>query len=123
MWPDLIIGAAWPPLWGYLWACIWRLFPGGAPDFARMAVRCWLVTGASCTLIWLLADVLFDAAGGGIATLAALLIWWWRRKDRKPALKSAGAKSRARLAAIVKRAKDASRGARPVLRPVHGGAS
>lgn len=55
--------------------------------------------------------------------IGALLLWWWRRKDRKPALKSAGAKSRARLAAIVNRARDASRGSRPVLRPVQGGAS
>ena len=51
--------------------------------------------------------------------------WWksWRkRKDRKRAASLVGAKSRALRDAIVKRARNASRGARPVLRPVPGGA-
>jgi hypothetical protein len=64
------------------------------------------------------------------AILAALTVWlawfWWHdddRRNRRRAIRELGAKSKARLAAIVKRARTASKGARPVLRPVQGGAS
>ena len=57
-------------------------------------------------------------------SIGAWWLWkWWRRKDRKRAAALVGEKSRALRDAIVKRAKDASRGARPVLRPVPQGSA
>ena len=63
-----------------------------------------------------LMDVVFGIIWG--------LIWWseWRkRKRRDPAARSLGAKSRARVAALVERAREAAK-PRRVLRPVPGGA-
>ena len=58
------------------------------------------------------------------AAVAAFLIWdLWRRHRRqvRRALGLAGAKSRARVAALARKAREAAR-PRPVLRPVPGGA-
>jgi membrane protease YdiL (CAAX protease family) len=42
-------------------------------------------------------------AGGAVSALLALILWWWRRrKNRLRALRLFGAKSRARLAALVR---------------------
>jgi hypothetical protein len=60
----------------------------------------------------------------GITDIVAFAVWLWRRhKDRrKRAAALIGAKSRALRDAIVKRAKESARGARPVLRPIPGSA-
>jgi hypothetical protein len=55
----------------------------------------------------------------GAAAIAAWLLW--RRRKRKRALRELGAKSRARLAALVRKARESAK-PRPVLRPVPGGA-
>jgi hypothetical protein len=47
--------------------------------------------------------------------------WWRKRKRRKRSPKAMGAKSRALLAALVRKAREAAR-PRPVLRPLPGGA-
>jgi hypothetical protein len=59
------------------------------------------------------------ALNGG---LALLLAWdlWRRRRNRKRAPRAYGAKSRARLAALARKAREATR-PRPVLRPAPGG--
>lgn len=61
---------------------------------------------------------------GLFAALAVWLAWeWWRkRKRRDPAARSLGAKSRARLAALVAKVRESAK-PRRVLRPVPGGAS
>lgn len=51
----------------------------------------------------------------------AIAIWRWRNRRRDRAPKLAGAKSRARLAALVRAAREAAK-PRPVLQPVPGGA-
>jgi len=51
---------------------------------------------------------------------AALFRYYWKRRKRRGRLAAAGAKSRARIAAMVTRMRE--RPARPVLRPVPAGA-
>jgi hypothetical protein len=55
-------------------------------------------------------------------TICAVLnaIWWWRsrkRRKRRSALAALGAKSRALIAGLVRKARETAR-PRPVLRPV-----
>lgn len=57
------------------------------------------------------------AAGSAVSLVAALIFWWWRRRKGKRSPKAMGAKSRALIAAMVKRAREAAR-PRPVLRPL-----
>ena len=84
---------------------------------ATAAVGCGLyAAGAFLARNW--AGCAFDAA------VAAFLAWdLWRRHRRqvRRALGLAGAKSRARVAALARKAREAAR-PRPVLRPVPGGA-
>lgn len=62
---------------------------------------------------------------GLFAAVSAVMsgwLWWgsWRkRKDRRRRLAALGSKARARLAALARALRDASRPS-PVLRPVHG---
>lgn len=59
--------------------------------------------------------------GAGVSLAAALAwLWWRRKKDRRKALAALGAKSLARIAAMVTRMRE--RPARPVLIPSPGGA-
>ena len=61
----------------------------------------------------------FTVFFGAAAIIIALTLW--RRRKRKRALRQLGAKSRAAIAALVRRAREAA-APRPVLRPVPGGA-
>lgn len=58
---------------------------------------------------------------------AAMHGWWWnqsrRKRKRRSAFALAGAKSRARIQALVARQRAAQRRTRPVLRPVPSGAA
>jgi integral membrane sensor domain MASE1 len=56
-----------------------------------------------------------------VVTIIALAGWWWLRKRRKRAPRELGAKSRARIAALVATLRENLR-PRPVLRPQPGGA-
>jgi len=57
-----------------------------------------------------------------VAAVNAWIAWrYWNRRKRKRAAALAGAKSRARVAALVRKARGAA-GPRRVLRPVPGGA-
>jgi hypothetical protein len=58
----------------------------------------------------------FLVAAGSVSLVVALAIWWWRRSKRKRAAALLGAKSRALVAALVQRAREAAR-PRPVLQP------
>lgn len=61
------------------------------------------------------------ASGAGLSAAIALVIWYRKRRGRKRAGSVLGAKSRALIAALVSRAREAGT-PRPVLRPVPGGA-
>ena len=61
------------------------------------------------------------AGGNAVTGLAAVVAWWlYRRRGRKKAPRAYGAKSRALLAALVRKAREATK-PRPVLRPVPQG--
>jgi 4-hydroxybenzoate polyprenyltransferase len=93
------------PMVGVLWF--------GANAVLCTAVSAWALTASQ----WL--------GGAWMAFCAAVNAWmaWehWNRRKRKRAAALAGAKSRARVAALVRKAREAAR-PRKVLRPVPGGA-
>jgi len=93
------------PMVGVLWF--------GANAVSSAAVSAWGMTTGQ----WLLA-----AWTAFCATVNAWMAWdYWNRRKRKRAAALAGAKSRARIAALVRKARQAAR-PRRVLRPVPGGA-
>jgi len=58
----------------------------------------------------------------GASLAAGIAAWlWWRHRRRNRAPKTYGAKTKAIIAAMVRRAREAAQ-PRPVLRPVPGGA-
>lgn len=91
------------PSWGHLWYGAWTVFDA-ALAIVNAIQRDW------AWAIWL-------------AVCAIIMGFWrWRnwRKRRKRTLALAGAKSRARLAKLVRRAREAAT-PRPVLQPVPRG--
>ena len=60
--------------------------------------------------------------GSAVSLAVAVALWWYRRRRRDPAARQFGAKSRALVAALVDRAREAAK-PRRVLRPAPGGAS
>jgi hypothetical protein len=60
------------------------------------------------------------AAVCAASAILAAFLWWLSRRRRRKAPRSLGAKSRAVLAVLVRRAREAAK-PRPVLRPVPGG--
>lgn len=112
---QLALGLLWPPAY----ALIWRAFG------SRGVVKFWehwffgglgVIIGAASVV-----DVP-ELAVGVVSTILGAVMWWWlsRRKRRRSA-KLIGAKSRARLAAVVARMREAAK-PRQALRPVPGGA-
>lgn len=98
--------------------------PSLAYLFVRFAmpqfVLRWALVAAIAGVIAGLAGDQRDAAGNAASVLLAIAWWLWSRRRRlRRALRSLGAKSRARLAAVVRRAREALR-PRPVLRPLPG---
>jgi hypothetical protein len=88
--------------------------------------------GLRLTAADLIGDVLMAAGSflyhvwtmGGVFVAAAVVVAWklWRhRKDRDRVPRAYGAKSRALLATLARRAREASK-PRPAFRPVPGGA-
>ena len=73
-------------------------------------------------IIWQITGHPLVAVGAGVSVVVAAAVWWYRRKRRDPAARQFGAKSRARLAALVEKAREAAQ-PRRVLKPVPGGAS
>ena len=123
MWAD-VMSIAWPPAWSWFLAvtmCATGLIRPVSARSYRAAM--WITAAIGCVI----GDALLGAWLAMVLAVVNLIIgialWWWRRKGRKRAAALLGAKSRAIRDAIVKRAKDASRGARPVLRPSLRGVS
>lgn len=119
---DLIFALAWPPVFAFARAVILRALRTGRP-WAVAVAEGW--TGAGIGVVLTLA---FAGAGHwpGMALGAAQVAvgaWLWRRgrRGRRRAPRAYGAKSRALVAVLVAKARDAAR-PRPALRPVPGAA-
>jgi hypothetical protein len=80
------------------------------------------VTGdALVTLGWAVQGDWISTGLMAVITVLALFGWWWRRRRRKAVPRELGAKSRARIAALVASLREGLR-PRPVLKPQPGGA-
>jgi hypothetical protein len=117
-----------------LGVAFWVLLGAAAADWVatfiadRRAVAPWhswaLLAGANAVDV--IRKIITGDMGG--AVIAVLIMVWcaimarssWRRRKRRNVLAALGAKSLARLAALVRRAREAAR-PRPVLRPQPGG--
>ncbi len=101
----------WPPLFGAAWS---RLFPRTA---FYEGLGCAAFGGVlNYGISWQPVPLAISA----LQLLLAVLLWWWSRRRRKRAPRAYGAKSRALLAAVARKAREVVR-ARPVLRPSPGG--
>lgn len=120
---DLIFALAWPPVFAFARAAVLRAFRLGRPWAVAVAAG-WTAGGVGVVLT--LAHAGARAHWPGMALGAAHVAfgaWLWRRggRGRRRAPRAYGAKSRALVAAVVAKARDAAR-PRPVLRPVPGAA-
>ncbi len=124
-WGDILWGLMWPPAYTFGCAAFARTFRGVTtwrsalrPWFGRWLAACFGVE-ISAAVVWYAPE-----AGIGLALAAgAIALWWWlRRKRRDPAARSFGAKSRARIAALVRKAREVAK-PKPSLRPAPGGAA
>jgi hypothetical protein len=110
----------------------WILFGAGwvlqAAVWLRRMEPFWpaAVFAVACTVSAAVSAVQGDAVSTWLsltmAVINALGAWfWWKRRKRRRAPRTLGAKSRARLAALVNRAREAARPS-PVRRPAVDGA-
>jgi len=91
---------------------IGRYWADGVLAFGETVIAGWALAAGEVLLAW------FSAF---LAVALALMAWGkWNRRKRRRAPRTLGAKSRARIAAMVTRMRE--RPARRALRPVHGGA-
>lgn len=116
-WGDIFTSFLVPPLATLGWNMAFRMF--GLGRFYLWPLG-WLSSGAAILITGCARSDLIAIIGGGLNVLAAAAAWWWRRKRRKRAPRAYGAKSRARVAALVMKTREAGR-PRRVLRPVPGG--
>ena len=115
---DLVYALAWPPVWAFGYPAVRRRLGTSRAAFGET----WTCGGAGVVLTgagfgqWL--EIVI-----GLAQVA-IGIWLWRRgrRGRRRAPRAYGAKSRALVAVLVAKARDAAR-PRPALRPVPGGMS
>jgi hypothetical protein len=108
---DIGSAIAWPSLAGWM-LCIWLGRDQTIP-----------LVGMSVGDVLLLVSDVMRGRWIGAAIDAALAVWWLsqisrNRRNRKRSPRSLGAKSRARLAALVRSMREAR--PRPVLQPVPG---
>jgi membrane protein implicated in regulation of membrane protease activity len=108
---DLICLAG-PPLTGFVFSTTRMVQPYGRLAFYLT----WIFGGAANILVSAVTGD-WQAAGCSAATvLLALLSLWWRRRRRGRALREAGARARARIAAMIGTMRERARPA-PGLRP------
>jgi ABC-type sulfate transport system permease component len=120
----VIFGIAWAVAWPPLWAVIWR------PAVRRLIPRepagtfwgQWVNAAAWQTATYLLLGFWLPTAAAAVNLVFGVVMWWWSRRHKRRAPKAAGAKSRARVAALVRSFRESLK-PRPALRPVPGGAS
>ena len=111
-WAEIIGGLALPPsiAWGY--AALLRF----------SFITSWIGSAVGGVIAGVMGSGVTWGTVNGVSLAMAVAVWWYRRRKRKdPAARQFGAKSRARIAALVERAREAAKPG-PVLRPVPGGA-
>lgn len=115
---DILIGFLLPPVSGYAWDLVFRAWRWAHSS----AVSGWLSSSGAVAAISLFQHDwgMFACAAASFAT--AVAVWWWKRRRRDRAPKAYGAKSRALVAALVRRAREAAK-PRPALRPQPDGAA
>jgi len=116
-----LLATVYPPALGFSMAVLYRVI--GAP--VEVAAR---QGGFWCAMAGAAQAVIDGASGNWLAFICAVAntcigawLYWRNRRRRHRAPYAYGAKSRARVAALVRKAGEAAR-PRPVLRPVPGGA-
>jgi hypothetical protein len=117
---DIAVGAFLPPA---LSSVLWWLVPGRRFSFFAG----WFggttfpaVINTFVTHDWRMVSCELASFAAAVFA-AAVLCWWFQRKRRDRAPKTYGTKSRALIAAMVTKAREAAK-PRPVLKPVpHGG--
>jgi type VI protein secretion system component VasK len=104
-----------PAAWSYVFT---RLSHGSRGLFLAgwLSGSAWQIGSSAWFRQW---DML---AGSAASLLLCAAVWWWNRRRRKRAPRAYGAKSRARVAALARKAREAAK-PRLALRPVPGGAS
>lgn len=110
---DLVYALAWPPAFAFVLGAVTRALRIDS-SWAAAIARCWVSAGVG--VIFTLAPAgHWPGAAVGVAQGA----WLWRRgrRGRRRVPRAYGAKSRALVAVLVAKARDAAR-LRPALRPV-----
>lgn len=116
---QIFVGFVLPPLSALCWKTLFDLVGWGR--FYNWVLG-WGWSGLSTFFLSMTPPFeIIGVIGGGLNLLCALAVWWWKRRKRKRAAGLVGTKSRALVAALVRRAREAAR-PRPVLRPQPGGA-
>jgi hypothetical protein len=120
---ELLIGGVLPPVLVMAWRPVNALMTRWLLHriySRRDFVADWIWCASVQAVLFLYSGPDAVGIGAGVSVVVAASIWWWRRKpDRAAGL--IGEKSRARLAAIVQRAREVAR-PRPVLNPQREGA-
>lgn len=110
---ELEFALGWPPVYTLL----------AAPVLRYPAYRCLAAAGGGVVIAAIFTLSWAYAAGGAAWIGVAVVVWWQgRRKDRRRALKAAGARALARIAAMKKTMREKAK-PRPVFRPQPQGAA
>ena len=116
-----LLATVWPPAFALVMEVLYRAVGMPAGTAARWGRACW----AMAAIIQAVVDGAFGLWGTFLCAIVnagiGAWLWWRRRKRRDRAPHAYGAKSKARIAALVRKARQAAR-PRPVLRPVPGSA-
>jgi hypothetical protein len=119
----LLYAMTWPPVFACSWGSVFLALRFPRDRVLREGAMAWIYGAGGILLASAIGLTWVWAVIGGVHMAIGVWIWWnLRRKDRKRALEALGAKSLARLAALVRKQREAAR-PRPVLRPAPGGAS
>ena len=110
---SLVYALTWPPAWAFCWAAVSRHHGRPGPVFGEA----WTFGGLGVVLGF--AGQWPENAIGAVQVAVGAWLWLRGRRKRRRAPRAYGAKSRALVAALVAKAREAAR-PRPVFRPVPG---
>lgn len=109
----VLTALAWPPLWEFLVRRVLRW-----PDLGFGSS--WVIAAFWNGYSDILVGEWAAAAIAGANLIVGVWLWWRNRRRRDRAPRAYGAKARARIAALVAKAREVAK-PRPVLRPAPGG--
>ena len=115
---EFLLGAGLPPALTMAWRPVSMLMTRWMMHRTytkRDFVADWIWSASFQVFLWQVSHMTAVAIGSGVSAVIAVLLWWWRRKPDRAA-NLIGEKSRARLAAVVRKAREAAQ-PRPVLQP------